>query len=449
MNMNKQKMQLAGLILITGPLGSVTPSSAMAADGYLRLELDTLMVSHSGYSATVTTIDPLPSLDLVMESIRSSLGIPNGSVLLSWSPFANITVDYVAPTAGFEPFSIQGLVADVNYNLSYGGNTVDQLNSTKLGAYFFRPGPSLPTNYSISDTSKSYSANGNTHWEFNLGTDSVLKVDGGALTSITTINSTGWNSPSGQADISTLFAANSNMEILMTANTAPAQFVYEVADGVPAYTGSVPVSTRIDKNTAAGMHLYINYGYEAYEKPSAPFMPVSNTGSDSFSFNQSGTVLINGNTFNGGFYDPDVAVGYTYEATDVDTFFDKLMIPGSYGDGKFSLLVWDDAAGAFIDTGVELGSGNWFELSSLGISNPIKKFRVEGIEVTANVDPSDPRAFVTGLVFGGTGHAFTMTAMTQFVEPTVSVPEPETYAMMLAGLGLVGWAARRRQTSSK
>lgn len=27
-----------------------------------------------------------------------------------------------------------------------------------------------------------------------------------------------------------------------------------------------------------------------------------------------------------------------------------------------------------------------------------------------------------------------------------SVPEPETYAMLLAGLGLVGWAARRRQT---
>lgn len=28
---------------------------------------------------------------------------------------------------------------------------------------------------------------------------------------------------------------------------------------------------------------------------------------------------------------------------------------------------------------------------------------------------------------------------------TVAVPEPETYAMLLAGLGLVGWAARRRK----
>lgn len=445
--MSSQKMQMAGLVLTIGLLGSVTPCSALAAGGYYRLELDTLMVSHSGYSATVTTIGTLPSSDLVMDWITSSLGTPNGRVLLSWSPFAGIIVDYVAPTAGFEPFSIQGLVADVNYSLSYGGNTVDQLSSTKLGAYFFRPGPSLPTNYSISDTSKSYSTNGNTHWEFDLGPDSVLKVGagGGERTSITTINSTGWNSPGGVADISTLFAANGNLEIQMTANTAPAQYVYELADGVPSYTGSVPVATRFNKNTSAGMSLYINYGYEAYEKPSAPFMPVSNTGSDSFSFNQSGTVLIGGNTFNGGFYDPNVAVGYTYEATDADTFFDKLMIPGSYGDGKFSLLVWDDVADAYIDTGVELSSGNWFELSSLGISSPIKKFRVEGIEVAANVDSSDPRAFVTGLVFGGTGHAFTMTAMTQFVEPTVAVPEPETYAMLLAGLGLVGWAARQRK----
>lgn len=29
--------------------------------------------------------------------------------------------------------------------------------------------------------------------------------------------------------------------------------------------------------------------------------------------------------------------------------------------------------------------------------------------------------------------------------PTTPIPEPETYAMMLAGLGLMGWVARRRQ----
>jgi hypothetical protein len=30
-------------------------------------------------------------------------------------------------------------------------------------------------------------------------------------------------------------------------------------------------------------------------------------------------------------------------------------------------------------------------------------------------------------------------------EPTAPIPEPETYALMLAGLGLVGWMAKRRK----
>ena len=35
----------------------------------------------------------------------------------------------------------------------------------------------------------------------------------------------------------------------------------------------------------------------------------------------------------------------------------------------------------------------------------------------------------------------------KFVGITVSVPEPETYAMLLAGLGMVGVIARRRRQS--
>lgn len=37
------------------------------------------------------------------------------------------------------------------------------------------------------------------------------------------------------------------------------------------------------------------------------------------------------------------------------------------------------------------------------------------------------------------------TFTTNAVSAIAAVPEPETYAMMLAGLGLVGFAARRRR----
>lgn len=39
----------------------------------------------------------------------------------------------------------------------------------------------------------------------------------------------------------------------------------------------------------------------------------------------------------------------------------------------------------------------------------------------------------------------TINSLSGTIYPVAAVPEPETYAMLLAGLGLVGWAARRRK----
>jgi len=44
------------------------------------------------------------------------------------------------------------------------------------------------------------------------------------------------------------------------------------------------------------------------------------------------------------------------------------------------------------------------------------------------------------------GHLIIMDGVDQFELVAGPVPEPETYAMLLAGLGLVGFAARRRQS---
>ena len=43
--------------------------------------------------------------------------------------------------------------------------------------------------------------------------------------------------------------------------------------------------------------------------------------------------------------------------------------------------------------------------------------------------------------WSGTGHDFNGSAV------IASVPEPETYGMMLAGLGLIGWIARRKKAA--
>lgn len=61
-----------------------------------------------------------------------------------------------------------------------------------------------------------------------------------------------------------------------------------------------------------------------------------------------------------------------------------------------------------------------------------------GWELTAASDINDLGQVVGRATINGQSHAFLMT-------PTAPVPEPETYAMMLVGLGLIGFIARRRK----
>ena len=52
---------------------------------------------------------------------------------------------------------------------------------------------------------------------------------------------------------------------------------------------------------------------------------------------------------------------------------------------------------------------------------------------------------MTGTTIAGYGAIGTMSGYPVSQLITAAVPEPETYAMLLAGLGLVGWAVRRRK----
>lgn len=158
-----------------------------------------------------------------------------------------------------------------------------------------------------------------------------------------------------------------------------------------------------------------------------------------FSFSDGGNSIdVGGQSLPGGWFDPEVAVGYTYEMLTAGVGFTGVQVPNPYGDGAFKLWLFDAASGDYVDSGIVLTAGEWY-----AFGEGVDKFRITGIEPAANVNPDDPNGFVTGLTFSQSGAEFSMTALR--VETAYPVPEADTYALILAGMGLVGAMARRRK----
>lgn len=152
-----------------------------------------------------------------------------------------------------------------------------------------------------------------------------------------------------------------------------------------------------------------------------PLLPVTEGNGWSFNFN----VQLDQQVF----VDPLVAIGYDYQVLSGPQFA-SVLLP-HVGDDQFDIFLWDGSQWVFAQQ-AEAG-----ELFTFG--TPVDRFRVMGIEQSAGLDPNNPTAFVTGLTFDGAG-AISMTQI------AVAVPEPSEYALMLAGLGLIGWKARRRRS---
>jgi hypothetical protein len=134
------------------------------------------------------------------------------------------------------------------------------------------------------------------------------------------------------------------------------------------------------------------------------------------------------------FIDPLVAIGYRFTKGVGDPNFKSVLLP-NVGDGVFTLS-FADAAGAH---SVTLLHDQQFFFGQNGVDD----FTVSDIEASAGLDPANATAFITGLTFITDGE-FTGT-MTPISIEVAAMPEPETYAMMLAGLGLMGFAVRRRK----
>jgi hypothetical protein len=131
------------------------------------------------------------------------------------------------------------------------------------------------------------------------------------------------------------------------------------------------------------------------------------------------------------FIDPAIAVGYIYETGAGDPNFASVLLP-DVGGGIFELL--------YGLTSVTLDAGIQYFFPAGGVS----EFTVTGIDPSADLDPANTSAFVTGLTFVDDG-SFTGT-MTPITENVSSVPEPASFVLLasnIVGFGLMRWRRKR------
>jgi hypothetical protein len=103
--------------------------------------------------------------------------------------------------------------------------------------------------------------------------------------------------------------------------------------------------------------------------------------------------------------------------------FDKLEVGGNFTmGGKLVLTSWN---GFVAQAGQSFDLLDWGTLNGTG-SGTFKSIDASGFMLAAGTKLDYSQLYSNGTV------------------SVTAVPEPETYAMMLAGLGLVGWSARRR-----
>lgn len=128
------------------------------------------------------------------------------------------------------------------------------------------------------------------------------------------------------------------------------------------------------------------------------------------------------------------------------SFYTKTGITGSTTSG-LDMSGWSFVYnGLPADPGVEMGTGAWIptngaaaNMAASGYANGIGVFSWDGVyghTYTLDYTATIPTGNISGL--GDNRFAFHLTGTVQ------AVPEATTYGMMLAGLGLVGFAARRR-----
>jgi hypothetical protein len=104
---------------------------------------------------------------------------------------------------------------------------------------------------------------------------------------------------------------------------------------------------------------------------------------------QVGEITINATTW----FDPVIAIGFDYYI-DKGPKINAVELPKGIGDNVYDLWLFDAKANKFVDSGVDVLGGEKYPFKE-----PVEKFSIRGIEVSAALDPEDEQAFPIGLSF--------------------------------------------------
>tara|TARA_R110002012_G_scaffold259737_2_gene441349 strand:- start:835 stop:2358 length:1524 start_codon:yes stop_codon:yes gene_type:complete len=212
------------------------------------------------------------------------------------------------------------------------------------------------------------------------------------------------------------------------------QFDIPVEPGSTGNTFTLLLANASDSefDTTIFLSSFGNFDAEGGESEFTPIMPDETSDNGDFVFTL--PEVDAGETI---WFDPDVATGYTYSATD-GGMFASVTAP--------TLLSVNDSDGyllSYLVNGVEqvvaLTSGQTFAFDM-----PVPEFTISSINVELALDPTDPLAFVTGVAFSESGQfGVVQSPITEFVDDSVAVTAPGTLAIF--ALSLIGLCGLRRK----
>jgi hypothetical protein len=190
------------------------------------------------------------------------------------------------------------------------------------------------------------------------------------------------------------------------------------------------------------------------------------------------------------FFDPPVAIGYDYQLKPTApnqslTFgITGIMVTTSIGSGVYNLWLYDAVTGTYVDSRNFSSSGKTITIAAdpsanpngafnvvqfllsltpqedheLGITDPslgLTQFSIRGIDPAAGLNPDDPNAFITGLLFAGDINGdllitpLAVDSVTGLpVDPAsfeVAIPEPGTIILFITALATLGLIGRRQK----